>query len=372
MARFGNAVPARGVLAQEEPQGVLSGIGQGGLLSGIGAGIQNLRNRQPGQRPILDMLGNNAQSLFQAGIATLMAPTRRMAAQAWQQGMSSGSQVDAYRNKQRADERLQQQREQALAQVMRQYGLNEGMAAVPELAIAAVTQAMKPPEPQDNWVPTTMNGIPGQRNTRDGKFDEFTTPSTPETYRSLITPEERAAAGLAPEDTGPAQISSSGRIVRPSAGGVNVNIGNMTEGQSNANTFAARMENAAPIIDELEQVGTQYDQYGLSQLPLGLGNMAISDDYRRLKRAQDDFVRAALRKESGALISAEDQAYANTTWLPMPGDDPQTLADKREARRVVMESIRAGAGPMAARPLQPRNTTITVPLNPGESIEEIR
>lgn len=144
---------ARGVLAQEEPQGVLSGIGQGGLLYGIGAGIQNLRNRQPGQRPILDMLGNNAQSLLQAGIATLMAPTRRMAAQAWQQGMSSGSQVDAYRNKQRADERLQQQREQALATVMASLqeqgkipaGM-EGLAGFPEIAGTLITNAMKPPE----------------------------------------------------------------------------------------------------------------------------------------------------------------------------------------------------------------------------------
>lgn len=158
MARYGNTVSARGVLAEEEPQGVLAGIGQGGLLSGLGSGIQNLRNRLPGQRPVLDMLGNNAQSLFQAGMGVLMSPTRRMAAQAWQQGMGQGSQVDAYRNKQAADARAQAKREQALATVLaalaEQGKLPTGidpaaLAANPELGIAIAGNAFKPPEPPD-------------------------------------------------------------------------------------------------------------------------------------------------------------------------------------------------------------------------------
>lgn len=161
MARYGNNVAARGVLAEEEPQGVLSGLGQGGLLSGLGqggllAGLQNIRNREPGQRPFLDLLGSRSGALFQAGTGVLMAPTRKMAAQAWQQGMATGGQADAYRNKERADARAQAKREQALATVMASLqeqgklpsGM-EGLAGLPEIAAPLIVDAMKPPPQPD-------------------------------------------------------------------------------------------------------------------------------------------------------------------------------------------------------------------------------
>lgn len=181
LAQYGTRF--RGLLAEEEPGGVLGDYGNpGGLLSGGWVG--RMRNRQPGERPFLDALGRNAQSLWQAGTSVLMAPTRRMAAQAWTQGLANGSQADVYRAQQRAarekearEEALRQRREEAVAETMQwlvsQGKLPAGMeslaAAYPEAVAGFALDAMKPADPPNLQFLTGPNGEILTGNPRSGQ-----------------------------------------------------------------------------------------------------------------------------------------------------------------------------------------------------------
>lgn len=57
-----------------------------------------------------------------------------------------------------------------------------------------------------------------------------------------------------------------------------------------------------------------------------------------------DWIRAKLRKESGAVINKDEWADEYQTFFPMPNDSKETLAQKREARQVSEESMRTMAG----------------------------
>lgn len=256
---------ARGVLAEPEPQGVLAGIGQGGLLSGL----RDLRNREPGRRPVLDMLGRNASSLFQAGTGVLMAPTRRLASQAWSQGMGNGAQVDAYRNKEKAEERARLKREQSLATVLaslaEQGKLPTGidpaaLAANPELGIAIAGNAFKPPETPD---PFTLG--PGQtRFGADGQPIAAVppTPSTQETWRPL-SPQDRASYNIPANDTRPWQISSNGDLRLPGQPQTQVSIdqrGSTAWETESAKLFAKRYD------DIQTQAASATDMIGMYDL----------------------------------------------------------------------------------------------------------
>jgi len=81
-----------------------------------------------------------------------------------------------------------------------------------------------------------------------------------------------------------------------------------------------------------------------SHLPLGLDNYAISDDYRQLQQASRNFLKAQLRKESGAAIGKEEEDNAFATFLPMPGDDEKTRANKRQARQTLKDAMITAAG----------------------------
>lgn len=75
-----------------------------------------------------------------------------------------------------------------------------------------------------------------------------------------------------------------------------------------------------------------------------VGNYLKSPEYRQAERAGKEFLAIVLRKESGGAITVEEWRDYAPIFLPMPGDDPQTLADKRVARQRVMDGLRLGAG----------------------------
>lgn len=129
-----------------------------------------------------------------------------------------------------------------------------------------------------------------------------------------------------------------------------------TEGQKLAAGFASRMEAANAIIDQLEPAG------GLPTVTTSIagsipfvGGYAqrkfMSPEQQRYKQAADNWIRANLRKESGAVIGADEMAAEYATYFPMPGDDPATLQQKAEARRITTDAMKQNAGPVY-RPTQ--------------------
>lgn len=126
-----------------------------------------------------------------------------------------------------------------------------------------------------------------------------------------------------------------------------------TEGQSNAAGFAQRMELAESIISNLPAgsqpgVGTRVAE----AVPFVGGALARSGQSpatQQYDQAAQDWIRAKLRKESGAAIGADEMKQEYATYFPMVGDTPEKIAQKAEARRVVT----LGMGKSAGKAYQP-------------------
>jgi hypothetical protein len=75
-----------------------------------------------------------------------------------------------------------------------------------------------------------------------------------------------------------------------------------------------------------------------------IGNAAMSDQGQLYRQAQEDWVRAKLRRESGAVIGEDEMAREIQVYFPQPGDSQAVIAQKAEARRVAIEAMRQGSG----------------------------
>jgi hypothetical protein len=129
--------------------------------------------------------------------------------------------------------------------------------------------------------------------------------------------------------------------------------GTPTEGQSNAAGFAQRMELAESILNRLPPgsqpgVGTRVAE----AVPFVGGALARSGQSpatQQYDQAAQDWIRAKLRKESGAAIGVDEMKQEYATYFPMVGDTAEKIAQKAEARRVVT----LGMGKSAGRAYQP-------------------
>lgn len=119
----------------------------------------------------------------------------------------------------------------------------------------------------------------------------------------------------------------------------------LTESQGKASLFVSRMDKANQVIGELGAAGL--DRASMLAPLGGVGNWAISKDKQRLGQAQDDFVSAALRLESGAVISKEEADAAKKLYFPQPGDSPEVIAQKSASRTAAIQGMSLMAGPGA-------------------------
>jgi len=112
------------------------------------------------------------------------------------------------------------------------------------------------------------------------------------------------------------------------------------ETQTKAAGFANRMQKADQAM--LGLVGAGLDpanikEQGLAALPGG--NFMLSPEFQQYRQAQADWVRAKLRKESGAVIGADEMADEIKTYFPQPGDSPEVQNAKRQARKTATENL---------------------------------
>jgi transcriptional accessory protein Tex/SPT6 len=125
-----------------------------------------------------------------------------------------------------------------------------------------------------------------------------------------------------------------------------------TESQANAYTYYSRMEEADKIIKDLNG---KYDPYKINiktsgktaLIPGGqdVANYFLSENDQKVEQAQRNFINAVLRRESGAVISPDEFANANTQYFDQPNDKPGVLKQKAANRRTAIEGIKRAAGP---------------------------
>ena len=124
--------------------------------------------------------------------------------------------------------------------------------------------------------------------------------------------------------------------------------GKPTEGESNAAGFSQRMERAQGILSGLPSTAIP----GVMSAAAGsipfVGNVAQrgvqTAQEQQFKQAADDWIRAKLRKESGAAIGTEEMASEYRTYFPQVGDTPEVIAQKAYARQVATAAMRQSAG----------------------------
>lgn len=187
-----------------------------------------------------------------------------------------------------------------------------------------------------------------------------------QTY-SMLSNQEKAVLGL-PLDA-PYQRSSTGQISAVSTPGAGKEP---TEGQLVASGFADRMINAGNIISGLEAGAT--DEAGnVIQEPFSPATISgrfstniagrfQSPQLQQYRQAQEDWVRAKLRKESGAVIGDEEMASEIKTYFPQYGDSPEVIAQKARARQIATQAMIRSAGRAYEQPQTTQGWSIT-PVN---------
>lgn len=129
----------------------------------------------------------------------------------------------------------------------------------------------------------------------------------------------------------------------------------LTEGQGKAFMFGSRAVEADQIISDL---GTDYSPAGIAAknaagqvwgiggaLEMGANTM-LSPKSQQAEQAQRDFINAALRQESGAVIAPSEFENARKQYFPQPGDSDEVLAQKKANRQRVIQGFKVVAGPV--------------------------
>lgn len=152
----------------------------------------------------------------------------------------------------------------------------------------------------------------------------------------ILTPDEKASMNL---DQKQPYVWNDKGIPTP------VKTTNYTEGQLAASGYADRMEQAESRLKGVTDLG--FDPATLHQAigsNLSAGNYMLDDNGQMYKQAQEDWVRAKLRKESGAVIGDDEMAREIKTYFPQPGDGPKVIEAKRQSRAVATRGMETMAG----------------------------
>jgi hypothetical protein len=118
-----------------------------------------------------------------------------------------------------------------------------------------------------------------------------------------------------------------------------------TEGQLSSAGYASRMEASEQTMQRL--MGEGFDpsnakDHLLSSVPLG--NYAVSKEWQQHRQAQEDWVRAKLRKESGAVIADDEMEREIKVNFPQPGDSKEVIAQKARTRALAASGMKNAAG----------------------------
>lgn len=158
-----------------------------------------------------------------------------------------------------------------------------------------------------------------------------------------------------------------------------------TEGQSNAAAFLTTMRQATSVLSQpltdragqpvigpsgepltAEQAFSQPNvvQAAVSAVPFVGGTLESvfsTKDRQRVLQAQQAWVRAKLRKESGAAIGKEEMEQEIKTFFPQVGDSPETIQQKSVMRTQAENALAIQAGPALQ---QMPGTLPTAPMTP--------
>lgn len=104
-----------------------------------------------------------------------------------------------------------------------------------------------------------------------------------------------------------------------------------TEGEKSSAGYLSRMKAAEETLSGLGDDATR----SITSLLVAGANfegIMLGAQQEKILQAQRDWVRAKLRKESGAVIGEDEMAEEIRTYFPLPGEDESTVEQKRQSR----------------------------------------
>mgnify|MGYP000035114579 CR=1 FL=1 len=120
----------------------------------------------------------------------------------------------------------------------------------------------------------------------------------------------------------------------------------ITEGQSKDINYLRRGRGANEALNGNEAALTGVGDNLANRVPL-VGNHLTSDDYKNANRDAQEFLMSLLRKDTGAAITNKEFDLYGPVYLPQPGDGPEQIRRKAEARARALQAMEVGLGPAA-------------------------
>ena len=142
--------------------------------------------------------------------------------------------------------------------------------------------------------------------------------------------------------------------------------GKPTVEQSNAAGYAQRMVAADQILanPKIAAAAPGVGSALVGVTPLvgdSLKNILQSSETQQYGQAAGDWIRAKLRRESGAAIGLEEEAKEFRTYFPMPGDSAAVIKQKAEARQRANQGVIQAAGKAFVQPQLPEAAQSPIP-----------
>lgn len=115
----------------------------------------------------------------------------------------------------------------------------------------------------------------------------------------------------------------------------------LTEQQSKDVGFYNRGQKLLPRLEKQDVALTDLMSAGGATL----SNYFKTDAYRQAEQTGRELLAVILRKDTGAAVTPSEMELYGSIYLPKPGDDAQTIQQKRIARQTAIEGLRMGLGP---------------------------
>jgi len=112
--------------------------------------------------------------------------------------------------------------------------------------------------------------------------------------------------------------------------------------------FYQRMSSVSEMLNRYERNGkpTEYTSM-VGEIPVigqYLQRGAMTPDQAQYRNAAMAWIRAKLRKESGAVIGDDEAKSEYETYFPLPNDKPEVIEQKRQLRKIAEDEMRLSAG----------------------------
>jgi hypothetical protein len=220
----------------------------------------------------------------------------------------------------------------------------------PETGDVVATGAPKPREPKFTTVDVGNAIIEYMDGVEVGRKPKGRAPEGPVSLQTVET-----EAGLMTFNPRTGQLTPVMQDGKPVAG----KGAKPTEGERNAAGFAGRMIAANQIISQpaIAAAAPGLGSGLAGSVPFvgeSLRNLAQSPETQQYAQAARDWIRAKLRKESGAAIGVAEEENEFRTYFPVTGDSPRVIEQKAQARALANQGmIQAAGSAKIPEPTQP-------------------